>query len=205
MKINYTLWVLACLVDLCLIHSAYAVPSGKTVLTRCAQCHGVDGNAQALPSYPKLAGQNQVYFLRSLAAFRPQARFPRQNSVMQAIVQQLSSAECVQLAAYYAALPTSIERAHAEQVPLGERLYRGGDLGKGVPACLACHGPAGLGNSPAGFPRLSGQHAAYVAAQLKAFRSGERKDRWRMMTMLCQKMTDEEINAVAQYVSGLYF
>ncbi|WP_010597902.1 c-type cytochrome [Rickettsiella massiliensis] len=110
---------------------------------------------------------------------------------MQAIVQQLSPVECVQLAAYYAALPTSIERAQADPVPLGERLYRGGDLRKGIPACLACHGPAGLGNPSAGFPRLSGQYAAYVAAQLKAFRSGEHKDGWQMMTLLTQTMTDE--------------
>jgi cytochrome c553 len=205
MRIRYKSWVFAFLFGFCLIHPLYAVPIGKEVLKRCAQCHGADGNAQALPSYPKLAGQNQVYFLRSLAAFRAQARFQRKNPVMQAIVQPLSPAECMQFAAYYAALPTSIDSAQADQVPLGERLYRGGDLGKGLPACLACHGPAGLGNPPAGFPRLSGQHAAYVAAQLKAFRSGERQDRWQMMTRLTQKMTDEEINAVAQYVSGLYF
>lgn len=205
MKIDYKLWVFACLVGLCLIHSAYAAPICNAVLACCEQCHGVDGNAQALPNYPKLAGQNPVYFLSSLAAFRPQARFSRQNPVMQAIVQQLSPVECVQLAAYYAALPTSIERAQADQVPLGERLYRGGDLRKGIPACLACHGPAGLGNPSAGLPLFKRQHAAYVAAQLKAFRSGERKDGWQMMTLLTQTMTDEEINAVAQYVSGLYF
>lgn len=205
MKRSAKRWFFALLFTLGLIHWAYAVPISKLVLMRCAQCHGADGNAQAQPNYPKLAGQNQVYFLRSLAAFRPQARFPRTNPVMQAMLQSLSPAECRQLAAYYAALPTSIERIRADQVPLGERLYRGGDFAKGLPACLACHGPAGLGNPPAGFPRLSGQHAAYVAAQLKAFRSGARKDRWQMMTTLTQKMTDEEIHAVAHYVSGLYF
>ncbi|WP_010597903.1 c-type cytochrome [Rickettsiella massiliensis] len=62
MKIDYKLWVFACLVSLYLIHSAYAAPICNAVLARCAQCHGVDGNAQALPNYSKLAGQNSVYF-----------------------------------------------------------------------------------------------------------------------------------------------
>lgn len=185
--------------------NAYTLPPLEHLVKHCAVCHGDTGNAQTMPSYPKLAGQNPVYFLRSLAAFRAHSPFPRKNRVMQAMVQNLSLAECTQLAAYYAALPTSIECAQAKRVPLGERLYRGGDIKKGLPACLACHGPAGMGNPPAGFPRLSGQHAAYVVEQLKAFRSSKRRDSWQMMTTLTKKMTDEEIDAVAQYVSGLYF
>ena len=86
---------------------------------------------------------------------------------------------------------------------LGQKIWRGGIASKGVPACAACHGPAGAG-LPAQYPRLSGQFADYSAAQLKAFRDGGREnDPNRMMRMIALKMTDAEMNAVADYAAGL--
>lgn len=174
-------------------------------LSRCAACHGNDGNAPFDKTLPKLAAQNVVYLLKTLKDFRPGIKQGRTNSVMNVMVVSLSKERMLEIAKYYSALPGTIEAAQVDLIPLGQRLYRGGDLAKGIPACLACHGPAGLGNSPAGFPRLSGQHAAYVVAQLKLFRAGKREDRYRMMSMIAKKMSDAEIEAVASYISGLYF
>ena len=112
--------------------------------------------------------------------------------------------EKAKIANYYANLLGTIDTAQTHLLSLGQRIYRGGDS-KGVPACLACHGPAGLGNPPAGFPRLSGQHARYIVTQLKAFRDGKRNnDKYQMMSIISKKMNDTEIIAVANYISGLY-
>ena len=148
------------------------------IVADCALCHDADGNAQ-------------------------QGRY---NPIMSALVTSLSESEKIKIANYYASLPGSIDGAETNLLSLGQRLYRGGDFNKGIPACLACHNPAGLGNPPAGFPRLSGQHAAYIESQLKAFRNGARhNDKYQIMEIISQKMSDIDIKAVANYISGLYF
>jgi cytochrome c553 len=182
-----------------------AVRSIESTLSRCAACHGNDGNSSNNKAWPKLAAQNAVYLLKTLKDFRPGMKHGRTDAVMNAIVVSLTEKEMLEIANYYAALTGTIDAAQVALIPLGQRLYRGGDLIKGIPACLACHGPAGLGNPSAGFPRLSGQHAAYVATQLKDFRSGKRGDQLQMMSVITQKMSDAEIEAVASYISGLYF
>jgi cytochrome c553 len=74
---------------------------------------------------------------------------------------------------------------------------------KNVAACTACHGPSGAG-APAQFPRLAGQFPEYISLQLKAFRSGERaNDPNRTMRAVAEKLSDREIAAVAEYISGL--
>ncbi len=202
----------ASLFFICLIFSfavgkSIAKPSAiESVLVRCAACHGSDGNASINKTWPKLAGQNAVYLLKALKDFRVDAKYGRKNALMDSVVSHLSEKEMVAIADYYAKLPETIEVAQADLVPLGQRLYRGGDSVKGIPACLACHGPAGLGNPLAEFPRISGQHAAYVVEQLKAFREGKRIDnQHQMMSTIAKKMSDAEISALASYISGLYF
>ena len=108
------------------------------------------------------------------------------------------------LAAYFAAQTQTGESArNRETIELGQKLYRSGDLAKGLPACAACHGPAGAG-MPAQFPRIGGQFAEYTGAQLKSFRGGVRaNDPNKMMRMVALKMTDAEIKAVSDYVAGL--
>ena len=82
-------------------------------------------------------------------------------------------------------------------------MYRGGNAGTGLPACAACHGPTGAG-IPTQFPRLGGQHADYILAQLKAFRAGDRaNDAGKMMRTIANKMSDQEMLAVANYIAGL--
>ncbi len=86
---------------------------------------------------------------------------------------------------------------------MGQKIYRAGDASKGLPACAGCHGPAGAG-IPAQYPRIGGQFAEYIEAQLKAFRAGERaNDPNKMMRMVAVKMTDPEIKAVSDYIAGL--
>jgi cytochrome c553 len=184
---------------------AKTISSITPTLARCAACHGNDGNALNSKTRPKLAGQNVVYLLRALTSFRPGMKYSRKSSIMNTMVFSLSEKEMLEIANYYAALPGTIDTARADLVPLGQRLYRGGSFQKGVPACLACHGPAGLGNPAAGFPRLSGQHAIYIAEQLKAFRAGKRVDEQQMMSTITKKMNDADIEALASYISGLYF
>lgn len=196
-----------CLIFFFTIEKSIAKPRLITsILAKCAACHGSDGNASINKTWPKLAGQNATYFAKALKDFLPDTKHGRKNALMNSIAVLLSEKEKITIANYYAALPRTIEAARADLVPLGQRLYRGGDSAKGIPACLACHGPAGLGNPSAGFPRLSGQYAAYTAEQLKAFRAGKRvDDQHQMMSRIAKKMTNADINALASYISGLYF
>ncbi|MFM2322910.1 MAG: hypothetical protein RLZZ225_1063 [Pseudomonadota bacterium] len=178
------------------------------IISGCALCHDIDGNASVYKNWPKLAGQNFNYLLKQLNDFNSKRDFKqgRYNPIMSALVASLSESEKIKIANYYAGLPASIDTAATNSLSLGQRLYRGGDFNKGIPACLACHDPAGLGNPPAGFPRLSGQHAAYIESQLRAFRDGSRhNDKYQIMEIISQKMSDIEIQALANYISGLYF
>lgn len=167
----------------------------------CAGCHGPDGNS-ANPQWPKLAGQHAVYLYQQLKAFKGNER---QNALMSPQAAGLSDQDMQDLAAYYASLPRQIGSAGEGDLTLGTALYRGGNAERGIAACMACHGPAGTGNPAAGFPALTGQHAPYVAQQLRAYRSGDRKGgQFNMMWNVAAHLTDAEIEAVAHYINGLY-
>jgi cytochrome c553 len=171
----------------------------------CAACHGVDGNS-AIAVNPTLAAQHPEYTLKQLANFKPRNGKPaeRASSVMSGMVANLSPDDMANLAAYFAS-QKAVPRAASdpELVDRGREIYRGGILAKSVAACAACHSPNGAG-VPAQFPRLAGQHPEYIEAQLKAFRSGERaNDPARMMRAIAARLSDGEIKAVAEYISGL--
>lgn len=175
------------------------------ILAGCEVCHGINGNSTVNENWPKLAGQNVNYLIKQMQDFQPNAKHARDNPIMNSLIVALSEKEKIKIANYYASLLGTIDSAHTHLLSLGQRIYRGGDSIKGIPACLACHGPAGLGNPPAGFPRLSGQHARYVVTQLKKFRDGKRNnDTYQMMPIISKKMNDKEIIAVSNYISGLY-
>ena len=174
------------------------------IIDGCELCHGIHGNSTTNKNWPKLAGQNVNYLMKQMQDFQPNVKHGRNNPIMSSLIVALSEKEKIKIANYYANLLGTIDTAQTNLLSLGQKIYRGGDA-KGVPACLACHGPAGLGNPPAGFPRLSGQHARYIATQLKAFRDGKRNnDKYQMMSIISKKMNDTEIIAVANYISGLY-
>lgn len=171
----------------------------------CAACHGADGNS-AIPANPSLAGQHPEYTLKQLKNFKPQNGKPAQrgNAVMAGMVANISADDMSNIAVYFAGQKPKPRAARdPELVKLGQAIYRGGILGKSVAACASCHSPDGAG-MPAQFPRLAGQHAEYTAAQLKAFRSGERaNDPNRMMRSVAIKLSDREISAVAEFIAGL--
>ena len=166
----------------------------------CAACHGVDGNSP-LPANPSLAGQHPEYIYKQLPNFKSGER---KNAVMSAMVTSLSEDDMRNLAAYYSdQKPRQGASQDAKLVLAGQKLYRGGDMASGVAACAACHSPDGSG-IPAQYPRLKGQHVEYTVAQLKAFRTGERaNDAATVMRTIASRMTDQQMNAVAEYVSAL--
>lgn len=183
--------------------------AGKEKAQVCAACHGADGNSSS-GQYPSLAGQGEPYLIKQLKAFKSGER---ENAIMQAQAANLSEQDMRDLAAFYAQQTVQTGQVKKELVAMGERVYRGGDVEKGIPACSGCHGPAGQGVDAAGFPALAGQQPAYVESQLKAFRAVGRgdigtmarrdNDPQAMMRTLAAKMSDAQIQAVSSFVAGL--
>ena len=179
---------------------------GQSIAARvCAACHGADGNSPTSAN-PKLASQVPEYLQKQLANFKPSAgkRAERENPIMGGMVAALSTEEMRDVAAYYAAQRAKPGAVKTQDgLALGRKIWRGGDVTKGLPACAACHGATGAG-VPAQYPRLAGQYAEYTEAQLRAFRSGERRnDANKMMQAIAARMSDPEIRAVADYIAGL--
>lgn len=189
------------------------VAAGKNKAGVCAACHGRNGNA-TIAIYPKLAGQGAKYLYKQLKDFKSGVR---KDPVMAGQVSGLSDQDMKDIAAYYAEQETTVGLVKKEYVELGQKIYRAGNAETGLAACIACHGPAGKGMAAAGFPALSGQNAEYTKAQLMAFRAAGRGDHGKvkrrnndgadgsatMMQDVAAKMSDDEIAAVASYLSGL--
>ena len=175
--------------------------AGKAKSVSCAACHGADGNSMN-PTWPKIAGQSASYIVKQLADFKAKKR---NDPLMSFQASALSAQDMDDLGAYFASQTGSQGGADEKLAAAGAKLYRGGNKAKGVAACIACHGPTGAGNPAAKFPKLSGQHAAYVEKAMKDFRSGARNnDMNKMMQNIAEKMSDKEIKAVASYISGLH-
>lgn len=170
----------------------------------CSACHGADGNSPA-PAWPKIAGQPEKYLIEQLKDYRKGQAGNRYDPNMYPMTAGLTDQDISELAAFYSAQKQIPGTSTADNIALGEKLFRGGNAATGVPACSACHDPRGDGNNPAGFPKLSGQYAAYTIDQLKKFKSGTRKnDPNGIMRDIAKKMTDQEMEAVSNYVSGLH-
>lgn len=171
----------------------------------CAACHGADGNSVA-PANPKLAAQHAGYLYKQLTNFKAQGgkKAARDNALMAGMVAPLTDPDMRALAAYYAS--QTLKPAAASDKDLaarGQKIWRGGIAEKNVAACAGCHGPDGAG-IPGQYPRIAGQFAEYVDAQLKLFRAGGRaNDPNGMMRGVAARMSDEEIKAVAEYAAGL--
>ena len=179
----------------------------QTVNTVCAACHGADGNSPS-PANPSLAGQGADYLALQLMHFKDGVRA---NPVMAGMAANLSPEDMQAVGLYFSQQkPKAMAAKDPALVTLGRKLYRGGNSATGLPACAACHAPTGVG-IPVRYPRLSGQHADYTLAQLKAFKAGERgldkdgKDlNGRVMAQVASKMSDQEMRAVAEYAAGLH-
>ena len=179
--------------------SAPDAVKGATISTTvCAACHSNDGS-RGSPANPILQGQHPEYLVKQLTEFKAGKR---DNAIMRAMASALSEADMKNVAAFYAskqAKPGSAK--NKELATLGEKIYRGGIADRAVPACTGCHGPTGAG-IPVQYPRLGGQHADYIEAQLVAFRGGVRKNN-AVMTGVAAKLNDREIKAVSDYLTGL--
>ncbi|MCF8179117.1 MAG: cytochrome c4 [Sulfuritalea sp.] len=179
---------------------------GQTIAsTVCVACHGPDGNSPAAAN-PKLAGQHAEYLLKQMKNFKAaEGKQPeRVNAIMNGMIAAFDEGQMRDLSVYFSEQTQKGEAAKNEAtVEIGRNLYRAGDQSKGLPACAACHGPAGAG-MPAQYPRIGGQFAEYIEAQMKSFREGSRaNDPSKMMRMVAIKMTDAEIKAVSDYIAGL--
>jgi cytochrome c553 len=189
------------------------VPSaaaGATKVVACTACHGPNGNSVS-PIWPALAGQNAAYLIEQLTLFRAGTRW---NPIMSPQAQAIASADDVaDIAAYFAAQTPTGGEADPSYWKDGEQLYRGGDRARNIPACVACHGPVGVGNPAGGYPALRGQQAAYTVAQLTAYASDSRyKDEagkigtspngsW--MLAIAKRLTPEDMRNVASYTRGM--
>jgi cytochrome c553 len=167
-------------------------------VTACIACHGAAGNS-TISQNPKLAGQHGAYIHKQLVDFKGPAR---NNAIMTSIAKGMTEDDIQNVIAYLAKQKPSPGAAkNKDTVELGKKIYRGGIAEKSVPACASCHSANGVG-IPAQYPRLAGQHQDYTAAQLIAFRTGARKNS-EPMTTIAKRMSDEEIQAVSDYVAGL--
>lgn len=177
---------------------------GQAKSAICAACHGADGNS-VVPNWPKLAGQHQQYLVRQATLIKSN---DRPVPEMMGITPGLSEQDILDISAWYSQQSATGGVADESKVVLGEQIFRAGNAESGVPACMSCHGPAGEGNPLSGYPAVAGQHAMYTDKMLTRFRSGEN---WgeddkssQVMNGAAARLTDEEIEAVASYIQGLY-
>jgi cytochrome c553 len=174
--------------------------AGATKAAVCLACHGLNGNSTS-GEWPSLAGQNAHYVAEQLRLFRAGKR---NNPVMMPLAMGLSDEDIADLAAYYAAqTPTGLE-ADPSFWQAGEKLYRGGDVAKKVPACIACHGPLGRGNAPAVYPALQAQQSVYTQKQLNDYAAGQRPgEKAKIMQTIAKRMSADDIRNVASYIQGM--
>jgi cytochrome c553 len=166
----------------------------------CGACHGATGSS-INPEWPNLAGQPEAYIVAQLQQFKQGKRV---NPLMTPMAVPLSDVDMKDLGAHFAQQTPAGLEADPSNWKAGEKLYRGGDPVRGIPACIACHGPQGRGNGPAGYPALRAQHAVYAYGQLKAFADGRRATAGNdIMQVVASRLTDEEMRSLASYTQGL--
>ena len=188
--------------------------AGQAKSATCMGCHGLAGNS-TMPNFPKLAGQGEGYILKQLQEFKSGAR---DNAIMGGVASLLSEQDMMDIAAYYSIQTISENSAKADEktIELARKIYLGGKKDTKTTACIARHGPKGLGIPSAKFPALSAQHAEYIAVQLKAFRQysineqtgsdevARDNDYEGMMRNVAKGLTTIEIEALAEYIAGLH-
>lgn len=194
------------------------VKAGQAKAGTCAACHGLDGNPTDL-QYPRLAGQSERYIAKQLALFKNGERTSGMSAVMVPFAQMLSAQDMRDLGAYFAtqkggagiADDTAIAtgaNAGKKFFEVGQTLFVAGDKARGIPSCMACHGPAGAGNPGPAYPAIGGQPATYVQRRLEEYRAGVTTEKdtvhFKMMATIAKPLSDEEIGSLASYVQGLH-
>src|SRR6202011_5563498 len=147
-------WILAAIISSAIVsileQAVGSVETGATKAIVCQACHGANGNSTN-PEWPSLAGLGADYIAEQLKNFK---EGKRTNPVMMPNAASLSPADMADLGAYFDSLTNTGLEADPSYWQAGEKLYRGGDQARAIPACMACHGPPGQGNEPTKFPPL---------------------------------------------------
>jgi cytochrome c553 len=198
------LWILSMTISGAIVSNsalpAGSVEAGAAKAVVCQACHGANGNS-ANPEWPSLAGIGADYISDQLKNFK---EGKRTNPVMMPNVATLSTQDMADLGAYFDSLTNTGLEADPSFWQAGEKLYRGGDQARGIPACMACHGPTGRGNEPAKFPALRGQQSVYLAKQLNDYASGARTTGPNgIMETIAKRLSAEDIRNVASYLQGI--
>jgi len=180
-----------------------AIERGKTATVACVACHQADGsgmNNDGAESWPRLTGLHPDYIITQLQDFK---EGHRRNPSMEPFAKMLNDDQLGDVAAYYASLEvvaTEPEEADPKLLERGRELALHGDWDRYIVACVSCHGPGNHGVGSV-FPNISGQHPAYIATQLKAWKNGERdNDPLGLMKSIAQRMSDEDIEAVSVWL-----
>ncbi|MGE8282200.1 MAG: c-type cytochrome [Stenotrophomonas sp.] len=192
--------------------------AGQAKASTCAACHGADGNSP-VEIYPRLAGQSERYIAKEIALIANGQRNEGAVAAMLPFVQGLTPQDMRDIGAYFATQKAGAGVADDAAVgegpyagmkffEVGQKLYRGGDASRGIPACMACHGPAGAGNPGPPYPHIGGQHSGYVAQRLQRYKAGQTGEsdasQFKIMAQVSHALSDQEIQALASYVQGLH-
>ncbi len=194
------------------------VEAGTAKAAACAACHSADGNS-SVEMYPRIAGQNERYAAKQMALIANGQRRTGAAAAMVPFVQDLTAQEMRDIAAYFATQKSGAGIADDSPVAegpyagmkffeIGQKLYRAGDAERGIPACMACHGPTGAGNPGPAYPHVSGQHASYTARRLQEYQAGTTDEidtaHFQIMAQVAKPLTPDEIQALASYLQGLH-
>jgi len=177
---------------------AQAVPLAER-LQLCSGCHSPDGNS-VIPENPSLSGLDPEYIVRQLQDFKSGSR---KSVVMSGIIPMVDEKEFHALAEFFSKQkPNPVGKSDSKLAAQGKEIYDEGIVGSAVPACSGCHNEDGSGTEK--YPRIAGQHAAYVIQQLLSFKAGERaNDVKAVMRVVAKRMNEKEIRAVAEYIVAL--
>ncbi len=192
--------------------------AGQSKAGACAACHGLDGNAMQ-QNAPRIAGMPERYISEQLHLFKSGQRTSGLAAIMAPFASILSAQDMRDVGAWYASQKPGAGVADDTAIAdgpnqgmkfyqVGERLFRTGDAARGIPACMACHGPSGAGNPGPAYPNLRGQASAYVAQRLEEYRAGTttytNAAHFKLMADVAKSLNDEEIRSLASYVQGLH-
>ncbi len=174
----------------------------------CITCHGAKGLSTGR-NWPNLAGQKASYIFKMLKDYKDGKRTDSlSSSIMVSLSKQLSDQDMADLSQYYASfsLPHNLKVknfASAKMIKHAKALLERGDGKRMIPPCLSCHGWKAEGGK-VDIPALAGQRPAYFRKTMQEFRSGKRhNDIYGRMRYISEGLTNEEINAMAQYLANM--
>lgn len=192
--------------------------AGATKAGTCAACHGLDGNPTD-PQYPRLAGQSERYIAHQIALFKTGERNTGMSAVMKPFADALTEQDARDVGAYFATQKSGASVADDTVIAsgpnkdkkffeVGQQLFLSGDSKRGIPSCMACHGPGGAGNPGPAYPHIAGQQATYSKRRLEEYRAGTTTQKdphlFNIMATVAKNLTDEEIGSLSSYLQGLH-